>query len=74
MQQPKGPNALNIMAYMNGEEEEPEYPEEEGVSSRPNIDVKAIEEQFDTFVKDMQKYDKILSDVAKNIEEIEGEN
>jgi hypothetical protein len=46
---------------------------EEGTSSRPNIDIKAIEDQFDTFVKDMQKYDKILSEVAKNIEEIDGE-
>lgn len=69
--QAKGPNALNIHAYMNGDEEEGEYMEE-GASSRPNIDVKSIEDQFDNFVKDMQKYDEILSNVAKNIEEIDG--
>ena len=40
---------------------------DEAPSSRPNIDVKSIEEQFDNFVKDMQKYDKLLSEVAKNI-------
>jgi hypothetical protein len=42
------------------------------MSSRPNIDNRAIEEQFDGFVKDMQKYDRILSEVAKHIEEIDG--
>lgn len=72
MQAAKGPNALNIIAYMQGEEEEQEYTEE-GVSSRPNIDVKSIEDQFDNFVEEMQKYDKILSEVAKNIEDIDGE-
>lgn len=72
MQAARGPNALNIMAYMEGEEEEQEEVEE-GVSSRPNIDVKVIEDQFDNFVEEMQKYDKILSDVAKNIEDIDGE-
>lgn len=46
---------------------------EEVTSSRPNIDIKSIEDQFDNFVKDMQKYDKILSEVAKNIEEIDGD-
>lgn len=64
--QAKGPNALNINAYVNGEEEQADYMEE-APSSRPNIDVKSIEEQFDNFVKDMQKYDKLLSEVAKNI-------
>ena len=70
--QAKGPNALNINAYVNGEEEEGEYLEE-ATSSRPNIDIKAIEDQFDTFVRDMQKYDRILSEVARNIEEIEAD-
>jgi len=46
---------------------------DEGTSSKPNIDVKAIEDQFDNFVEEMQRYDQILSDVAKNIEEIDGE-
>ena len=46
---------------------------EEVTSSRPNIDIKAIEDQFDNFVRDMQKYDKILSEVAKNIEEIDAD-
>lgn len=64
--QAKGPNALNMNAYVNGDESEGEYPEEEG-SSRPNIDTKAIEEQFDSFVRDMQKYDRILSEVARSI-------
>ena len=72
MQAAKGPNALNIIQYMHGEEEEGEYTEE-GASSRPNIDVKAIEEQFDNFVLQMQQYDQILSQVAKNIDEIDGE-
>ena len=70
--QARGPNALNMNAYVNGEEEEADFLEE-GTSSRPNIDIRAIEEQFDTFVKDMQKYDKILSDVAKNIDDIDGD-
>jgi hypothetical protein len=69
--QAKGPNALNMNAYINGDESEGEYPEE-GTSSRPNIDNRAIEEQFDEFVKDMQKYDRILSAVGKQIEEIDG--
>ena len=69
--QAKGPNALNINAYVNGEEDEGEYLEE-GMSSRPNIDIKAIEDQFDHFVRDMQKYDRILSEVAKDIEDIDG--
>ena len=72
MQAPKGPNALHMIGYMNAEEEEQDYLDE-GTSSKPNIDVKAIEDQFDNFVEEMQKYDQILSDVAKNIEEIEGE-
>ncbi len=72
MQAPKGPNALNMNAYMHGEEEEPQYTEE-GISSRPNIDMKAIEDQFDNFVLELRKYDQILSDVAKNIQEIDGE-
>jgi uncharacterized membrane-anchored protein YhcB (DUF1043 family) len=46
---------------------------EEVTSSRPNIDIKSIEDQFDNFVKEMQKYDKILSEVAKNIEDLDGE-
>ena len=45
---------------------------EEGTSSKPAVDVKAIEDQFDNFVQEMQKYDQILSEVAKNIEEIDG--
>ena len=32
-----------------------------------------IEEQFDYFVREMQKYDRVLNEVAKNIEEIDGE-
>lgn len=68
--QAKGPNALNIMAYMHGDEEEEL---EEATSSRPNIDTRSIEDQFDNFVKDMQKYDRILSEVARNIEEVGGE-
>ena len=72
--QPRGPNALNMMAYANSQEEEENEELEEGASSRPNINHKDIEEQFDNFVKDMQKYDKILSEVAQSIEEIEGEN
>jgi hypothetical protein len=70
--QARGPNALNMNAYVNGEEEDADFLEE-GTSSRPNIDIRAIEDQFDTFVKDMQKYDKILSEVAKNIDDIDGE-
>lgn len=35
--------------------------------------MRAIEEQFDSFVRDMQKYDRILSEVARNIEEIDAE-
>lgn len=70
--QAKGPNALNINAYVNGEEDDADYLEEV-TSSRPNIDIKAIEDQFDNFVRDMQKYDKILSEVAKNIEEIDAD-
>ncbi len=73
MQAAKGPNTLNLMQYMQGEDDQQQYMDEEGTSSRPNIDVKAIEDQFDNFVKQMQKYDQILSDVAKNIEEIDGE-
>lgn len=65
--QAKGPNALNMNAYVNGEESDGEYMEE-GTSSRPNIDVKAIEDQFNTFMEDAKKYDRILSEVAKNIE------
>jgi hypothetical protein len=60
MQAPRGPNALNIMAYTHGEEEDHDYTEE-AVSSRPNVDGKAIEDQFDNFVQDMQRYDQILS-------------
>lgn len=60
MQAPRGPNALNIMAYTHGDDEEQEYTEE-GVSSRPNVDAKAIEEQFAEFVQEMQKHDQILS-------------
>jgi hypothetical protein len=59
--QAKGPNALNMNAYVNGDEEEEGDYMEEATSSRPNIDIKSIEDQFDNFVKDMQKYDKILS-------------
>lgn len=70
--QAKGPNALNMNAYVNGDDSEAEYADE-GTSSRPNIDNAAIEQQFDAFVKDMQKYDRILSDVAKHIEEIDGD-
>jgi len=71
MQAARGPNTLNMMNYMHGEDDDQEY-EEEPVSSRPNIDPKAIEDQFDNFVKEMQKYDQILSEVAKNIEEVDG--
>ena len=46
---------------------------QEGTSSKPNIDGKDIEDQFDHFVEEMQKYDQILSDVAKNIQEIDGQ-
>ena len=43
------------------------------MSSKPNIDLKAIEDQFDNFVEEMQKYDQVLNEVAKNIEEIDGQ-
>lgn len=69
--QAKGPNALNMHAYTNGQESETQFVEQ-GTSQRPIIDGKAIQDQFDNFVKDMQKYDKILSEVAKNIQEIQG--
>ena len=41
MQAPKGPNALYMVGYMNAEEEEQDYLDE-GTSSKPNIDIKAI--------------------------------
>jgi hypothetical protein len=50
MQSAKGPNTLNMMNYMREENDEHDY-EEEPASSRPNIDPKAIEDQFDNFVK-----------------------
>ena len=72
--QSRGPNAMNMMAYTNSPEEDENSDMDQGTSSRPGINNKDIEEQFDNFVKDMQKYDKILSEVAMNIEEIEGAN
>lgn len=39
--QAKGPNALNMNAYVNGDDSEAEYADE-GTSSRPNIDNAAI--------------------------------
>lgn len=35
--------------------------------------MRSIEEQFDNFVRDLHKYDKILGEVAKSIEQIGGE-
>ena len=38
------------------------------------MDTNAIEEQFDNFVKDIQRYDEILSKVAKNIDDVNSED
>lgn len=65
----KGPNALNLHSYAQVEPEIAEYNEPNSEEMR-EIDTNAIEEQFDTFVKDIQRYDEILSKVAKNIDEV----
>lgn len=40
---------------------------EQATSSRRGIDPRQIEEQFDEYIKETQQYDKILSEVAKNL-------
>ena len=66
----RGPNVLNLNVYTNQDDQYPEY---EGQEEDPNIDSQAIEEQFETFVKDIQRYDEIITKVGKNVDEASAE-
>lgn len=69
-----GPNALNMNAYTQGQDDSYAEEEQASVEGKPTTDLKPIEQQFDQFIENMQKYDKILSEVAKNIDQINTED
>ena len=66
----QGPNALNLNSYAN---EEPEYSAYHEEKEEDKYDSQAIEEQFEEFVKDIQRYDEIISKVGKNVDDVSAE-
>lgn len=66
----QGPNVLNLNSYANEDVEYEPYHEED---EEGNADSQAIEEQFEAFVRDAQRYDEIISKVGKTVDETSAE-